>query len=78
MWISEDINEGHLDYYFFLLASLMFVTYIIFLHISYGFKYADPAVLLALSVRSNTESLKTRLLSDQDVTVPDYDDNAMI
>ncbi len=78
MWISEDINEGHLDYYFFLLASLMFVTYIIFLHISYGFKYADPAVLLALSVRSNTESLKNRLLSDQDVTITDNDDNTKI
>lgn len=48
-WIVSNVDEGHLDYYFFLLASLMLVALLVFMRISRGFHMADPVILLKLS-----------------------------
>ena len=36
---SEDPNQGHLEYFFFLLAGLMVVNFLVFLYIASSYKY---------------------------------------
>jgi len=38
-WIPSDLNTGHLDYYFYLLACIMLFAYLAFLYISKGYLY---------------------------------------
>lgn len=38
-WIASDLNEGHLNYFFLLLASIMFLAFLIFLALARGFSY---------------------------------------
>lgn len=40
-WYPENPNNGHLEYYFFLLSGLMFVNFLIFLLVAYNYKYVD-------------------------------------
>ena len=51
-WIASNVDDGHLDYYFFLLAGLMAVAQIAFIVIGNGFIYADPQILIELSKNS--------------------------
>lgn len=52
-WVASNVDEGHLDYYFFLLAGLMFIAEMCFIFMSSGYVYADPAVLDELSQESH-------------------------
>ena len=36
---SDDPNQGHLEYFFFLLAGLMMVNFLVFLYIASSYKY---------------------------------------
>lgn len=63
LWVASNIDDGHLNYYFFLLALLMVLTLNIFLYISKGFKYANPQVLANLSRQE--DSITTSLLSEE-------------
>ena len=36
---SQDPNQGHLEYFFFLLAGLMVVNFVVFLYIASSYKY---------------------------------------
>ena len=47
------MDEGHLDYYFFLLAGLMFIAEMCFVVMSSGYLYADPEILDELSQESH-------------------------
>ena len=38
-WIPSDLNNGHLDWYFYLLASIMTLAFMGFVYISYGYVY---------------------------------------
>lgn len=51
-WIASNVDDGHLDYYFFLLAGLMVIAQVVFFVIGNGFIYADPQILVELSKNS--------------------------
>jgi hypothetical protein len=63
LWVASNIDDGHLNYYFFLLALLMVLTLHLFVYISNGFKYANPHVLARLSKQE--DSMTTGLLSEE-------------
>jgi hypothetical protein len=48
-WIASNVDEGHLDYYFFLLAGLMAIAQLIYSTLTTGFVYADAELLVELS-----------------------------
>ena len=48
-WVASNVDEGHLDYYFYLLAALMAIAELCFMYMSAGYEYADPHVLNELS-----------------------------
>lgn len=43
-WLADDMNRGHLDYFFFLLAILQAATFLLFLAVSRYYTYRGPAV----------------------------------
>lgn len=51
-WVASNVDEGHLDYYFYLLAGLMLISELCFMYMSSGYQYADPQVLEELSLVS--------------------------
>lgn len=68
-WVASNVDEGHLDYYFYLLAALMMVAELGFMYMSSGYKYADPEVLEELSHASQAkqdERLSMRSVSGSD------------
>lgn len=74
-WIASNVDDGHLDYYFFLLAGLMVAAQIVFAYISNNFQYADSNILELLSKQTNlsqNDDSKPLLNSDDD-----DDDNLM-
>lgn len=48
-WIPDNIDEGHLDWYFYLLAGLMFAALLIFVYLAYQFHYVLPEQLEKLN-----------------------------
>jgi hypothetical protein len=48
-WVASNVDDGHLDYYFFLLASLMLAAELGFIYLSAGYQYVDPDELAAVS-----------------------------
>lgn len=54
-WVASNVDEGHLNYYFFLLAGLMFAAQLAFMYMSAGYSYADPEVLDELSQQSQAK-----------------------
>jgi hypothetical protein len=48
-WIASNVDEGHLEYYFFLLAGLMAIAQLVYSTLTTGFEYADPELLQELS-----------------------------
>ena len=38
-WIPDNLNRGHLDYFFYLLAALSFLNFLVYLWISKRYKY---------------------------------------
>ena len=68
-WVASNVDEGHLDYYFYLLAALMMVAELGFMYMSSGYEYADPEVLEELSHASQAkqdERLSMRSVSGSD------------
>mmetsp|Transcript_14339 Transcript_14339/g.21483 ORF Transcript_14339/g.21483 Transcript_14339/m.21483 type:complete len:625 (-) Transcript_14339:227-2101(-) len=59
-WVASNVDEGHLDWYFFLLAGLMLLAQIIFAYMSAGYQYADPTVLAELSAAVQRSDSKLR------------------
>jgi peptide/histidine transporter 3/4 len=55
-WIDDNVDKGHLDWYFYLLASIMATTYIIFRYIASGYEYVNPAVLEDVSASCAKEA----------------------
>lgn len=74
-WVTDNVDEGHLEWYFFLLAGIMLVTYLIYTQVCKGFEYSDPDDLDILNeqcaaeeaARQQDESSK-RLLGDSSHT----------
>ncbi len=66
-WYSDDINEGKLDFFFYLLAVLLGVNFLVFCAISMRYTYVSDSVL-----RKNeeewTKSIETKepSYSDED------------
>eukprot|EP00128_Syssomonas_multiformis_P005370 Colp12_sorted_trinity150504_noHs@20846 len=48
-WIASDVNDGHLDYYFYLLAGLMLIGLAVFVRLAYQFVYVSADELEALN-----------------------------
>lgn len=40
-WMCEDVNKCHLEYYFYLLAGLSFVNFLIFIIVSSKYSYVN-------------------------------------
>ena len=76
MWITDNIDDGQLENYFFLLAGLMVGALCIFAYLSAGYVYADPLVLASLDVTTDTSSSDPRasLLANEEKRAFD-DDN---
>ena len=70
MWLTSNLDEGHLSYYFFLLASLMALMLMLFTRFARGFQFADSKVLSKLSaattMTNNEDSLIASLVDDDD------------
>lgn len=67
-WIASNVDDGHLEYYFFLLAGLMALAQIVYGSISAGFEYADPEILQELSKQTRATADDTA--SDKDDHTP--------
>jgi len=53
-WVPTDINEGHLDWYFFFLAGLMALNQLLYMKVSNGYRYITHADLVLLDAESST------------------------
>lgn len=42
-WITHDANEGHLNYYFWLLAALMLLDFLFFIYIARKYEYRSAS-----------------------------------
>ena len=40
-WIPSDLNEGHLDYFFYTIAGLTFLSFLFYLVVAHRFKYKE-------------------------------------
>eukprot|EP00602_Paraphysomonas_sp_CaronLab_P012061 CAMPEP_0185040878 /NCGR_PEP_ID=MMETSP1103-20130426/39487_1 /TAXON_ID=36769 /ORGANISM="Paraphysomonas bandaiensis, Strain Caron Lab Isolate" /LENGTH=538 /DNA_ID=CAMNT_0027580373 /DNA_START=191 /DNA_END=1807 /DNA_ORIENTATION=+ len=56
-WVPENIDDGHLEYYFFLLAGLMVLNQILFSYISEGYEYKTEEELSRLAIEANDPSI---------------------
>ena len=54
-WIPENLDDGHLTYYFFLLAGIMTINQIVFYRISAGYEYKTDADLKFLEENDDEE-----------------------
>ena len=69
-WVPTDLDKGHLDYYFFLLASMMALTIMLFNYIAMGYEYKTQAELeIDDTPRSSFTGGRNANAGD------DYDDN---
>ena len=55
-WIKDNVNDGHLDYYFYLLAGIMFAAYLLYCHLCNGFEYTDVDELERLNNEMNEQN----------------------
>jgi hypothetical protein len=46
-WVPTNIDQGHLEWYFFLLAALMAVNQVLFVKVSDKYRYVTHAELVA-------------------------------
>ena len=62
-WVTSNVNEGHLDYYFYLLAALMFMALTAFYFISRDFKYVSHETLEALAFTAHSDNNNSSVYS---------------
>lgn len=65
-WIPDNIDEGHLDWYFYLLAGLMFAALLIFIWLAYQFNYVEPEELDKLNAHTRAAEENLGLVADGD------------
>lgn len=49
-WIPDNLNRGHLDYFFWLLAALSAINFLVYLWIARWYKYKKPTTTITNSV----------------------------
>lgn len=59
-WITDNVDDGHLEWYFFLLAGIMLATYFIYCWLCYGFEYADEDDLETLNNQLREQDVQER------------------
>lgn len=64
-WIASNVDEGHLEYYFFLLAGLMALAQLVYSTLTTGFEYADPELLQELSKQTRATTDDSSLENDK-------------
>lgn len=77
-WVPADLDEGHLDWYFFLLAALMGGTTVVFYFIARGYEYKTHGELAALEAEyaaDEQDSDTSALLSAANASSQAADDN---
>ena len=42
-WYPQDLNDGKLENYFFFLAAVMFLNFLVFVFLARRYKYVEPA-----------------------------------
>ncbi|CAO2835195.1 unnamed protein product [Amaranthus hypochondriacus] len=57
-WIPENLNEGHLERFFFLLATLTTVNFMVYLYYASSYKYIYPEESKAANNAKNEENMK--------------------
>jgi len=62
---SEDLNQGHMEYFFFLLAGLMLINFCVFLYIASSYKYKT----VLKGTKQTAEDLDTGQQADCDPPV---------
>lgn len=61
-WIASNLNQGHIDYFYWLLAILMFLGLLAYIPICYTYRYRqDPSVGFDLANMADLEKLSQRL-----------------
>lgn len=61
-WIADNLNQGHIDYFFWLLAVLMFLGILAYIPICYTYRYRqDPSVGAALAADFDREKMEKML-----------------
>lgn len=55
-WVPGNLDDGHLDYYFLVLASFMAMSIVYFYWISKDYKFKTPAELLEFEEDDAAES----------------------
>ncbi|XP_022090070.1 solute carrier family 15 member 4-like [Acanthaster planci] len=60
-WIPDEINYGHLEYFFFLLAVIMTINFVCFLLIARGYVYVKDAELILLPETDDESSRRSSL-----------------
>lgn len=68
-WIASDVNQGHLDWYFYLLAGLMFLGLVVFVYLARSFVYIQPNELEALNEDSVAKADANELEADEVVNL---------
>lgn len=56
-WVTNDLNKGHLDYMYFLLAAISFIFFIYFIYISVTYKYHIAEKIDSLILRDDSRGL---------------------
>lgn len=65
-WVTSNVDEGHLEYYFYLLAGLMFTALMVFWWLSSGFQYVEEDELAKLDVAPQAEEPLLGSIEDED------------
>lgn len=54
-WLTDEINDGHLDWFVFLLAGILFINFIVFVIIARGYRYCCLGTQQPLIPRSRVD-----------------------
>ena len=71
-WITTNIDDGELTYYYLLLAGFMVLSVMALMYISRNFEYADPEVLIQLDAEAEGDSVEQSLLKKGDYAESDH------
>lgn len=54
-WLTDEINDGHLDWFVFLLAGILFINFIVFVIVARGYRYCCLGTQQPLIPRSRAD-----------------------